>query len=191
MKKAIIVFQILILFLFLAKLFVMGVILKKSELYDFFWSANPALAESSSQRTGGTGRDVFEDALAKERYLTVYLEDKKLQLDGKESFIKYEEQKINSLKKEISAKIDKLRGMEDKVTVAQESDQAEDKKKYKELAKAYEATPPDKVASLFNKMDDKTAAAIILQMNIKKAGAVWGNLDPVKAAQISKTIVGM
>jgi flagellar motility protein MotE (MotC chaperone) len=40
-------------------------------------------------------------------------------------------------------------------------------------------------------MDNKTAAGIIMQMNTKKAGAVWGHLDPEKAVEIAKTISGM
>jgi flagellar motility protein MotE (MotC chaperone) len=40
-------------------------------------------------------------------------------------------------------------------------------------------------------MDSKTAAGIIMQMNVKKAGAVWGELNPEKAVEITKAIASI
>lgn len=193
MKKIIIVFEILILFLFVAKIFTIGEIVKRSNVSDLSgWFTNPALADSFSQAAGGTmAKDIFEDTLANERNLMLSLEDRQRQLESRENSIKFEEKKITSLNKEIVAKIEKLRGLEEKITTPREADKIEDKTKLKELAKAYEATPPDKVGALFNKMDKKTAAGIIMQMNIKKAGLVWAHLDPVKAVEIAKIIVDM
>jgi flagellar motility protein MotE (MotC chaperone) len=193
MKKVIIVFEVLVVFIFIVKLFAIGEIVKRSEISGFpLWSADHALAEPSPQRTDGTlVRDVFEDALANERSLMISLEDRRKQIENRENFVKYEEQKINSLKKEITARMAKLQSLEQNIPAPQESDVKEDKKKFKDLAKAYEATPPEKVGDLFNKMDNKTAATIIMQMNTKKAGILWGHLDPVKAVEIAKTIVSM
>lgn len=193
MRKVIIISEILIVFLFMVKLFAIGEVVKRSDSSGFsLWSADHALAEPSLQRTDGTPvRDVFEDALGNERSLMVSLEERRKQIENREKFVKYEEQKINSLKNEITTKIAKLQSLEEHVPVPQESDIKEDKKKFKDLAKAYEATPPEKVGNLFNKMDNKTAATIILQMNTKKAGVLWGYLDPVKAVEIAKTIISM
>jgi flagellar motility protein MotE (MotC chaperone) len=192
MKKIIIVFEILIVFLFVAKLLAIGEIVKRTEISDYVsWSADHAQAESFSRTTGiSPVRDVFEDALANERTLMVSLEGKRRQLENRESAIKFEEKRMNILKKEIAAKIEMLQGREEKTPVPQEADK-EDNKRYKELAKVYEATPPDKVGALFTKMDNKTAAGIIVQMNNKKAGAVWGNLNPERAVEIARTITSM
>jgi flagellar motility protein MotE (MotC chaperone) len=192
MKRIFIAFEILIIFLFLAKLFAIGEIVKRSELYNIsLWSVNPAMADSSSQTTGNTlVRDAFEDTLTNERNLMVSLEDRRRQLEDRENFISFEEKRLNSLKKEIIAKIEVLHGREGKTTVSQESDK-EENKRIKELAKEYDATPPDKVAILFSKMDNKTAAGIIMQMKNKKAGAVWEYFNPEKAVEIAKTISSM
>ncbi len=192
MKRIFIAFEILIIFLFLAKLFAIGEIVKRSELYNIsLWSVNPALADSSSQTTGSTlVRDVFEDTLTNERNLMVSLEDRRRQLEDKENFIRFEEKRLNSLKKEVAGKIEILQGPEGKTPVSQESDK-EENKRIKELAKEYDATPPDKVATLFSKMDNKTAAGIIMQMKNKKAGAVWEYFNPEKAVEIAKTITRM
>lgn len=193
MKKVIIAFEVLVVFIFIVKLFAIGEIVKRSEYAGFsLWSADHALADSSSQSSGGFPvRDVLDDSLSHERNLAASLEERRKQIEHRENFIKFEEQKINALKKEIAAKMGKLQKLENTMPVPQESDTQEDKKKFKDLAKAYEATPPDKVGELFNKMDNKTAATIILQMNNKKAGILWGHLDPVKAVEITKTIIRM
>jgi len=81
-----------------------------------------------------------------------------------------------------------IRGREEKMTSLQESTRTEDIARFRDLAKVYEATPPEKVGALLNKMDNKTAAGIIMQMNVKKAGAVWGQLNPEKAVEITKAI---
>jgi flagellar motility protein MotE (MotC chaperone) len=192
MKKIVIAFEILIIILFAAKLLAIGEIVKRTAISDYVsWSADHVLAESFSRTTGiSPVRDVFEDALTNERTLMVSLESKRRQLENRESAIKFEEKRMNTLKKEIAAKIEMLQGREEKIPVPQESDK-EDNKRYKELAKVYEATPPDKVGALFTKMDNKTAAGIIVQMNNKKAGAVWGNLNPERAVEIARTITSM
>jgi flagellar motility protein MotE (MotC chaperone) len=192
MKRIFIAFEILIIFLFLAKLFAIGEIVKRSELYNIsLWSVNPAMADSSSQTTGNTlVRDAFEDTLTNERNLMVSLEDRRRQLEDKENFIRFEEKRLNSLRKEVVGKIEILQGPEGKTAVSQESDK-EENKRIKELAKEYDATPPDKVATLFSKMDNKTAAGIIMQMKNKKAGAVWEYFNPEKAVEIAKTITRM
>ena len=192
MKKIVIAFEILIVILFAAKLLAIGEIVKRTVISDYVsWSADHALAESFSRTTDILSvRDVFEDALTNERNMVVSLDGKRRQLENRESAIKFEEKRMNMLKKEIVAKIEMLQGREEKTPVPQESDK-EDNKRYKELAKVYEATPPDKVGALFTKMDNKTAAGIILQMNNKKAGAVWGNLNPEKAVEIARTISSM
>ena len=63
MKRIFIAFEILVVFLFMVKLFAIGEIVKRSELYNIsLWSVNPALADSSSQTTGSTlVKDAFED----------------------------------------------------------------------------------------------------------------------------------
>jgi flagellar motility protein MotE (MotC chaperone) len=192
MKRIFIAFEILVVFLFVVKLFAIGEIVKRSELYNIsLWSVNPALADSSSQTTGSTlVKDAFEDTLANERNLMVSLEDRRRQLEDRENFISFEEKRLNSLKKEIIAKIEILHGPEGKTAFSQEADK-EENKRIKELAKEYDATPPDKVATLFSRMDNKTAAGIIMQMKNKKAGAVWEFFNPEKAVEIAKTITKM
>jgi flagellar motility protein MotE (MotC chaperone) len=61
-------------------------------------------------------------------------------------------------------------------------------KRYKEMAKVYEATPAAKAGSMLEKLDVKTAAGITMNMKKDKAGAVWGYISPQKAVEITKEI---
>jgi flagellar motility protein MotE (MotC chaperone) len=193
MKKIIITIEILVVFLFIAKILAIGEIVKRSEIADYMlWSVKSALADSSLQTgLGSPSRDVSIDTLASERSLMSTLADRRRQLENRENLIKFEEKKINLLRNEIVARIEMIRGREDRMTFPQESVRSEDTTRFKELAKVYEATPPEKVGAQLNKMDSKTAAGIIMQMNVKKAGAVWGQLNPEKAVQITKAIASI
>ena len=164
MKKIIITIEILVVFLFIAKILAIGEIVKRSEIHDYLlWSVKSALADSSSQ-TGvdSPSRDVTVDTLASERSLMSNLADRRRQLENRENLIKFEEKKINLLRNEIVARIEMIRGREKKMTSPQESARSEDNTRFRELAKVYEATPPDKVGALLDKMDSKTAAGIII-----------------------------
>jgi flagellar motility protein MotE (MotC chaperone) len=191
MKKIVITFEIIILFLFMAKILAIGEIVKRIEVSDYLsWSADHALADSFSRTPGSPQvRDVFEDALANERNLMVSLEDRQRQLENRENAIKFEEKRVKILQKEIEAKIETLQARQGKTPVPQVSDKEDNR--IRELAKEYNATTPEKVGDLFTKMDNKTAAGIILQMNNKKAGTVWGHINPEKAVEIARTITGM
>jgi flagellar motility protein MotE (MotC chaperone) len=193
MKKIIIAIEVLVVFLFIAKILAIGGIVKKSEISDYLlWSVKSALADSSAQTSvSSPSRDVSVDTLAAERSLMSTLADRRRQLENRENLIKFEEKKINSLRNEIVARMEMIRGREEKMTTPQESTRAYDITRFKELAKVYEATPPDKVGALLNKMDSKTAAGIIMQMNVKKAGSVWGELNPEKAVEITKAIASI
>ena len=193
MKKAVIAIEILLVLLFMAKILAIGEIVKRSEISNYLlWPVTSALADSSPQTSvDSPSRDVSIDTLASERSFMSTLADRGRQLENREHGVKFEEKKINLLRNEIVARIEVIRGREEKMSSPQQSAGFEDNTRFKELAKAYEATPPDKVGALLNKMDSKTAAGIIMQMNVKKAGAVWGQLNPEKAVEITKAIAGI
>jgi flagellar motility protein MotE (MotC chaperone) len=193
MKKIIIAIEILVVFLFIAKILAIGEIVKRSEVSDYLsWSVKSALADASLQTgVGAPSRDVSTDPLASERSLMSTLADRRRQLENRENLIRFEEKKIRLLRNEIVARIEMIRAREEKMTNPEESAKSEDNARFKELAKVYEATPPDKVGALLNKMDSKTAAGIIMQMKVKKAGAVWGQLNPEKAVEITRAIASI
>ena len=102
--------------------------------------------------------------------------------------MKSEEQRLLLLKKEILEKIDLLRFQEEKLTAALEAGKTAESKRYKDLAKVFEATPPAKAGVMLEQLDVRTAAGITMNMKRDKAGAIWGYLSPRKAVEITREI---
>lgn len=182
-KKIIVACEILVFFLFVAKVLVIGGIIRKAETHYSLFPFSQAEAEGNLSSPGSLPvRDVLDDGLANERKLMDHLQERQKQIESRESLAKSEEKRLEALKQEIVAKIETLRALEERLSVPLT---AEDKK-FKDLAKVYEAAPPAQVASILEKMDKKMAAAIISNMNNKKAGQVWGQMSPAKAVEIAK-----
>ncbi|MBE9547285.1 MAG: hypothetical protein IMF10_07310, partial [Proteobacteria bacterium] len=151
MKKLVVACEILVLVLFVAKIVAVGGIIKETKTV---LSVRPALAEAPATKTyRSRPRDVDRDALSEERALLASLLEREKQLNMREKFIESEEKRIALLKKGIVEKIEKLRALEEELTVLIETYKAADDKRYKELAKVYESTPPAKAGSMLEKLD--------------------------------------
>jgi flagellar motility protein MotE (MotC chaperone) len=133
-------------------------------------------------------RDITDDGLKEERDLLALLQKKQKDLDARESAIKAEEEKIRALKNEVLEKIDALKALDDKLSAKLDIEKTNDDKRLKELAKVYEATPPQKAAAMLEKLETKTAAGITINMKRERAGLIWGYLDPQKAVEITREI---
>ena len=106
----------------------------------------------------------------------------------RESSLKAEEEKMLALKKEIMEKIDALKSLETQLSSKLDMEKTNDTKRLKELAKVYEATPPQKAAAMLEKLEVKTAAGITINMKRERAGLIWGYLTPQKAVAITNEI---
>jgi len=185
-KIATTLFILVILFL---KLFVAGELFQEFSGGDASVLVKRALAEvpRNSSMTLPV-KDVLEDPLSRERVLMNTLKQKEQELNDRESRLLAEEQRTQALKQDIIAKIDTLRALEERLNTSIEGEKTSENKKYKDLAKVYDAAPPDKVGSMLEKMDTKTAAGITMNMKRDKAGAVLGHLSPQKAIEITREI---
>lgn len=199
MKKLLIVIQVIIVILILAKVAaVIGFINKSDILPAASLITSQALAEppvtmSATAKTFPVspvtpGKEISDNSLSQERDLAAALIAKKNELDNRENNLRTEEQRLLALRKEITDKIALLKSQEEKLTASLEASQASESKKYKEMAKVYESTPPAKAGKMMESLDTKTAAGITMNMKKDKAGAVWGYLSPQKAVEITKEI---
>ncbi|RLB94787.1 MAG: hypothetical protein DRH26_00175 [Deltaproteobacteria bacterium] len=190
LKKLIIVCEVLILFIVLAKIATIGGIIKNFDAVGFFLPVTRAAENSGVAATPvQPERDVLEDSLSGERKLMSLLVKKQKALEDRENFLKSEERRLNSLSTEILSEIDRLSEMEGRLNGLLETFKEMDNKKYMDLAKVYESTPPDRAGSMLEKLDNKTAAAIIMNMKGKKAGLIWGHIKPGKAVEITAEII--
>ena len=192
MKRFVIACQIVIITLFIIKIYFLVEALQIISIPSYFSMDHfgQAIAQTTTTPIPPIKevKDITEDPLQKERDLVDFLQKKQKALDTREGLIKAEEQKIVALKKEIMEKIDALKALESQLSSRLDADKLNDVKRLKELAKVYEATPPQKAAAMLEKLELRTAAGITINMKRDKAGLIWGYLTPQKAVAITNEI---
>jgi flagellar motility protein MotE (MotC chaperone) len=189
-KKLIIACQIVFVLFFLVKALSHIDLLKQIPFpASLSWnSGDEAIAQTPAKAAPPPAKDVTDDDLQKERDLLTMLQKKQKDLEARENALKAEEQKIAALKKEVMEKIDALKALETQLTAKLDTEKAQDEKRFKDLAKVYEATPPQKAAAMLEKLDVRTAAGITINMKRDRAGLIWGFLAPQKAVEITNEI---
>ncbi len=205
MKRIIIGIQILIAALILVKVAsIFGILDKVEKIADMTTVPSQALAQSKTPaqsqsimpqevkadklKLPASTKDAMEDILSQQRDLAAALAAKKTELDNRENALRADEQRLVALRKDITEKIAILKAQEEKMAAQLDSTREEDIKRYKEMAKVYESTPPAKAGPMMEKLDVKTAAGITMQMKKDKAGALWAYISPQKAVDITKEI---
>ncbi len=190
MKKIIIACQIVFVVFFLVKALSHIDLLKQIPFpASLSWnSGDEAIAQTPAKAPTPPPKDITDDDLQKERELLTMLQKKQKDLEARENALKAEEQKIAALKKEVIEKIDALKALETQLNAKLDTEKTQDEKRFKELAKVYEATPPQKAAAMLEKLDVRTAAGITINMKRDRAGLIWGFLAPQKAVEITNEI---
>lgn len=193
MKRFIVSCQVVIVAFFIIKILFLTEALRIEPIstvlsLDHFGQAIAQTTKPAANAAPKDVKDVTDDPLKKERDLFASLQKRQKELDMWESSLKAEEQKIIALKKEITEKIDTLKSLETQLSAKLDMDKTNDAKRLKELAKVYEATPPQKAAAMLEKLEVKTAAGITINMKRERAGLIWGFLTPQKAVAITNEI---
>jgi len=192
MKRFIVSCQVVIVAFFIVKILFLMEALRIESIstvlsLDHFGQAIAQTAKPAANAAPDV-KDVTDDPLKKERDLLASLQKRQKELDMRESSLKAEEEKMLALKKEIMEKIDALKSLETQLSSKLDMEKTNDTKRLKELAKVYEATPPQKAAAMLEKLEVKTAAGITINMKRERAGLIWGYLTPQKAVAITNEI---
>jgi flagellar motility protein MotE (MotC chaperone) len=188
MKKTLIALQVVIFLMVGIKIAAVG------QLFD--WNAGmrgitlvrPAVAGPNPQGIRPSTGGVLDNGLQKERDLYAILEKKRAELDTREAAMNQEEQKLAALKKEIQDRIDQLALIEKRLETKLDAEKSADAKRFKDLAKIYEAAAPAKAGAMLERLDTKTAAGITLNMKRDKAGVILSNVNVQKVVEITKEI---
>lgn len=149
---------------------------KKKESFPGYYKAPPV------------AKDAMEDILAQQRDLAAALAAKKTELDNRENILRADEQRLLALRRDITEKMALLKAQEEKMAAQMDAEKEADVKRYKDMAKVYENTPPAKAGPMMEKLDTKTAAGITMNMKKDKAGALWAYITPKKAVEITQQI---
>lgn len=200
MKKIIITVQILVAVFIVVKVAAVSGVFGKNDIFISGASiARPAQAQSQAPDTQTQEapaddelpvppKDALRDILAEQRDLATALASKKVELDERENLLRAEEQRLLSLRREIVEKMTILKAQEDRLAAELDKVREDNIKRFKEMAKVYESTPPAKAGPMMEKLDTKTAAGITMNMKKDKAGALWAYLSPQKAVEITREI---
>lgn len=204
MKKIMIVVQILVAVLILVKVASVSGILSHGNVFTEATSiakqaaaqskapdtqaAKPQTAPVSAEKSLAQPKDAMEDILSQQRDLAAALASKKAELDDRENALRADEQRLIALRKDIMEKMAILKAQEEKLAAELDKTREEDIKRFKDMAKVYENTPPAKAGPMMEKLDTKTAAGITMNMKKDKAGALWAYITPAKAVEITKEI---
>ncbi|MEI6125599.1 MAG: hypothetical protein WCQ99_03510, partial [Pseudomonadota bacterium] len=95
---------------------------------------------------------------------------------------------IKELKLELEKKIDTLALLEKKIADLVATKKTIEDEKLQKLAKVFEETPAEQAGPLMSKLDVDIAAQLLMKMTGRKAGKIWGFVDPARAVEISKAI---
>lgn len=207
MKKIIIVAQVFIAVLILIKVVsYFGILQKMNISADTTVMTSSALAQSKAPSTKvnnevavskqavspdkifPVAKDTIDDMLVQQRDLAQALAAKKSELDNRENALRADEQRLIAMRRDITEKMAILKAQEEKLAAKLDTAREEDIKRYKEMAKVYDATPPAKAGPMMEKLDTKTAAGITMNMKKDKAGALWAYISPQKAVEITREI---
>jgi len=119
------------------------------------------------------------------------VEEKRIELKAREDALKKEEERLNILKKDVDEKIAKYTKLLNQVDAALKRAEQIQNERLLNMAKLYEAMPPEAAAAQLSAMDTDAAAQIMLRMKSKKAGAVVALLKPQKAVTLTKKMTSL
>ena len=119
------------------------------------------------------------------------LAEGKKALSRKEEVLKAKEAQLKIMEQDILEKVQELKKLKKDLAKAADLQKIEDPKREEELtrlARVYEAAPPEQAAQLLGKLDIKLAAQILMRIDTRKAGKIWGYVEPIQGAKISAEI---
>ncbi|MBW2305568.1 MAG: hypothetical protein JRG73_01435 [Deltaproteobacteria bacterium] len=183
---------------FLMCILIVGVLIKASlTLFTLFAETSGesitfSRAEAANTASQDKGDRLPSDGRGKKkeegnhRSLIELIEKKERELQEKEEALRLEEERLKALKRDIEDKLAQINQISARLKVLTIKKDKHIEEKITKLAKVFESTPPEHVGTLLERLDTNIAAQILLHMNGKKAGAVWGYVEPDRALEIIK-----
>lgn len=189
MKKIILLCEIVLVIVVLAKIAAISGVMMNLGVVDRYLSVTEAFAEPAEKTSDQVVlRDAIVDRLVRERELLASLTKRKEELDRREEILRNDERQLAILKQELITRMEQLKELEGNLSVLVDSMKEVEGEKYQELAKIYASCPPAHAGTILERMDVETAAAIIMNMRSKKAGAVLEHIKTERAMAITENI---
>jgi len=130
------------------------------------------------------GNDVFL-SIQKEREA---LREREESLTEREEKVQREEARLQTVQRDIEHKLEMLVQIQTSLQELIQEKKSLENEVLKKLAKVYESTPPEQAGPMLSSLDVGLAAQILIRMDGRKAGKIWGYVSPDRASEISKEI---
>jgi flagellar motility protein MotE (MotC chaperone) len=116
------------------------------------------------------------------------VEEKRLELKGREDTLKRDELRLTALKKDVDERIQAYTELLARVEAALKRVEQVKGDKIENVVKAYEAMPAEDAATRLAALDNDTALLILTRMKSKKVGAAIALMEPQKAATLTRNL---
>ena len=110
------------------------------------------------------------------------------EMKRKKATLEIQEQNLIKLKNQIEERIEQLIRIEKNISAIIEKKVYVESDRIKKLAKVFESTPPEQAGILMSKLDIEIASKLLINMNGRKAGKIWGFVNPDKAVLITNKL---
>ena len=120
--------------------------------------------------------------------LVLALQKRDEELRIREHALVQEEERLAHVIGQLDERIGVLSGLERRIADLIEQKRIVENEKMVKLAKVFEETPPEQAGPLISRLDVDIAAQLILRMNNRKAGRMWGFVEAGQAVKISEEL---
>lgn len=117
------------------------------------------------------------------------IQKKSKELKEKEEALKKEEERLNVLRKDVDARIEKYTGILNQIEAAVKKLEDVKDEKFEHVVKAYESMPPEEAAARLSALDRAIAVRIMMKMKSKKAAGIIALMEPNTAAAITTSML--
>ena len=100
-----------------------------------------------------------------------------------------EEERLKILRADLQAQIEQLKNLKQELALVQKSLEGKRQEQLTKVVKIYEAMAAEEAAKALEKLDDDTAVQILSSLKARSAGKIMGQLDPARAAALSKKVL--
>ena len=97
-----------------------------------------------------------------------------------------EEERLKVLKADLQSQMEQLKKLKQELEEQRKGAEGKKQEQTAKVVKMFEAMPAEEAAKTLEKLDDDTAVLILISLKAKSAGKVLAQIDPARAAALSK-----
>jgi flagellar motility protein MotE (MotC chaperone) len=116
------------------------------------------------------------------------LDERDKQLANRDKQLANREADLRLVQQQIEEKLTTLAMLRKEMSDLLQEKAAFEEKRFEHLVKVYEVMKPEEVSSLFERLNEDTAARLLYQMKEKKAGQILASISPQVAAKLSERL---